>query len=503
MNIKKNKLTLALLLSALVLLSLTSSSLALPMTGLENELQQERQTVTVTTRAQGSTGEDVPLAGAEAWAQAAVEINNAPDNAVVTSVRVKYHVAYAEPSDLEVRLLTSGAEVSYTLWNRQHAEGGTLTQSTEEITAFQGVPVNGTWSLAVQGGGPEGYIDDFSIVVYYETAMPVLHVEGEGAPGTPIILRLPEGATPASLSPDTDDKPSDEGLLIAPLDVPPGATIIKTENFEGVFPNDLWNPHDNSSDGYERYWDDASCDACGGDWAMWPADGGANAISPCTPNNYPNNMYAWVEYGPFDLSDATDAGTEFTMWHDMEPYYDWVFFGVSSDGITYSGIFWDGYTPCTLYNITYSDWTGDSSVWVAWVFYSDYIVTDRGPWVDDIVIWKEGDPWDRCFRDTNYTTEYQFDLEGSIIRGQAVAPGSPYFPAPLTGYARGGYAYFTIAYRLEAGVRFYEIRTSNASGTTWGISNDTSDYYDPPHAAQLTRCSAAVSGLEGDSGANK
>jgi len=230
MNIKKNKLTLALLLSALVLLSLTSSSLALPMTGLENELQQERQTVTVTTRAQGSTGEDVPLAGAEGWAQALVEINNAPDNAVVTSVRVKYHVAYAEPSDLEVRLLTSGAEVSYTLWNRQHAEGGTLTQSTEEITAFQGVPVNGTWSLAVQGGGPEGYIDDFSIVVYYETEMPVLQVESEGPPGTPAFLRLPEGATPASPSLDEGEKPSAEGSSVVPQHVPTGATIIKTED---------------------------------------------------------------------------------------------------------------------------------------------------------------------------------------------------------------------------------------------------------------------------------
>lgn len=122
---------------------------------------------------------------------------------------------------------------------------------------------------------------------------------------------------------------------------------------------------------------------------MWPADGGANGVYPCTPNNYPNDMYSWVEYGPFDLSSALDAGTEYVMWHEIEPDYDWVFFGVSEDGINYTGIFWDGDAPCTLYNITYGDWVGDPSVWVAWVFYSDGSVTYDGPWVDDIVIWRD------------------------------------------------------------------------------------------------------------------
>jgi len=386
MNTERNKWNrkllppLAVLLTALLLLSLVMPSLGTRATGLANEARQASQTVTA--RAQGSTGEDVPLAGAEGWAQVSVEVSGAPDGAVVSSVRAKYHVVYPEASDLEVQLLTSGAEASYTLWNRESAEGTVLTQSTDEITAFRGAPVNSTWSLAVQGGGAEGYIDDFGVVVYYETDMPVLHVEGEGPPGTPGFLRLPEGATPASPPPDGDEKPSGEGSSVVPQHVPPGARIIKMEDFEGDFPNDLWRVYG------EPHWDDVGCDPCGGDWSAWPAAGGAGGIDPCAGNDYPNSMEAWMIYGPFDLSNAWDAGTEFTMWRDIEPDYDWVFFGVSADGTNFTGLLWDDYAPCTLYNITYSDWVGDPSVWVAWVFHSDSSVTEKGPWVDDIVIGK-------------------------------------------------------------------------------------------------------------------
>jgi len=374
----------------LALLSLLMTGGTIGAIGLASEAEQEWQTVV--GRALGSTGEDVPLVGAGGWARASVEVSNAPDDVVVSSVRVKYHV-FSEPSDLEVQLLTSGAETSYTLWNKQNAQDTVLAQSTEELFAFQGVPVNGTWSLAVRGGDAEGYIDDFSVVVYYEIEMPSLRIEGGVASGTPGFLRLPQDAAPAILSPDRDEMPDaavKAGSSVVPQEVPPGAIIIKTEDFEGSFPNE-WQVFDFSDDGHERYWDDASCDACGGDWAAWPADGGADAIWPCSPNDYPNNMYTWMIYGPFDLSDASNAGTEFGMWHNIETDYDWAFFGASDDGSNFGGWYFDGYNDCTLWSSYYADRVGDSSVWVAWAFYSDQIVTYEGPWVDDIVIWKEID----------------------------------------------------------------------------------------------------------------
>jgi len=430
MNTRKRKLSrnlvsaLTLLLTALILVGLglalkgASSTVA---TGLAKEAAKEFQTTT--GRAQGSTGEGVPLAGAEGWARTSVEIGGAPDDAAVSSVRVKYHV-FAEPGDLEVQLLTSGDEVSCTLWNKQSAEGDVLAQSTEALTAFRGMPVNGTWSLAVRGGNAEGYIDDFSIVVYYEAETPVLHMEGEGAPGMPGFLRLPEGAAPASPSSDRDEKTPEGGSSVVPQDVPPGATIIKTEDFEGSFPNE-WQVFDLSDDGYERYWDDASCDACGGDWAAWPADGGANGIWPCSPNDYPNNMYTLMIYGPFDLSDANDAGTEFVMWHDIEADYDWAFFGISDDGSNFGGWYFDGYDDCTVWNAYYSGYVGDPSVWVAWVFYSDSSFTFEGPWVDDIVVWKEN--WNDCatvkvdppeiFAEADYSFTVDVAVEDAIDLG--------------------------------------------------------------------------------------
>jgi hypothetical protein len=122
---------------------------------------------------------------------------------------------------------------------------------------------------------------------------------------------------------------------------------------------------------------------------MWPADGGANRAPVCSGADYPNDLNSWVVYGPFDLSDASQAGTEFVMWHEIEPSYDAVCFGVSENGTDFSVLCWDGYADCTLYDIPYTDYVGDPSVWVAWIFISDYSITYRGPWVDDVIIWKQ------------------------------------------------------------------------------------------------------------------
>jgi hypothetical protein len=370
-------------LTIVVLLSLAMPGLGIGAIGTEGKARQESQTITA--RAQGSTDEDVPLVGAEGWARASVEIGGAPEGAVVSSVRAKYRVVDVEPSDLTVELATSGTGESHTLWNRQSTEGTALAQSTDEVTAFQGALVNGTWTLSVQGGGPQGYIDDFSIVVYFETDMPVPQVEGEGMPGMPAFFRLPEDAVPAGPSPDEDDKSCvacEREPSVVPQDIPPGATIITTEDFEGVFPSPGWEVMD---------WDDFHCDPCGGDSGAWPAESWPGGVDPCAGDDYPNNLVAWMVYGPFDLSDAVDAGTEFVMRHEVEPDYDWVFFGVSEDGIDYTGMFWDGSSPCTLYNIAYAD-LGAPSVWMIWAFYSDSSITAPGPWVDDVVIWKNVSP---------------------------------------------------------------------------------------------------------------
>ena len=63
--------------------------------------------------------------------------------------------------------------------------------------------------------------------------------------------------------------------------------------------------------------------------------------------------------------------------------------------------------------------------------------------------------WPFCFKDTNYTPQYQVELSNGVIRGQAIGSDSS-FPAPITGYISGGVAYFAIAY-LNTNLRFYVI----------------------------------------------
>lgn len=93
-------------------------------------------------------------------------------------------------------------------------------------------------------------------------------------------------------------------------------------------------------------------------------------------------------YGPFDLSDAKTAETAFWLWRQIEVSYDYVFFGISSDGSSFSGYQWDGTAGWEEKRFGLNDHLGDSTVWVGWLFTSDNTIQYEGPWVDDIVIRK-------------------------------------------------------------------------------------------------------------------
>lgn len=70
-----------------------------------------------------------------------------------------------------------------------------------------------------------------------------------------------------------------------------GWSIIKTEDFEGVFPNTLWTVVDLSDDNYERMWDDDNYKPHLGSWAGWPARGGFTPPSQANPVPFP---YGWL-----------------------------------------------------------------------------------------------------------------------------------------------------------------------------------------------------------------
>jgi len=227
-----------------------------------------------------------------------------------------------------------------------------------------------------------------------QTPMPEIVSGGEDARPASHHLPVPvwELGTPAGVNKDEDKRvPTTSESPATPAD---WQTIVY-EGFEGVFPGSGWTLVDQSNDGYERLWDDESYRPYSGSWSAWPAGGGAHRLDPAS-NNYPPNMDSWMVYGPFDLSNATDAQAVFSLWRAIEPNYDYVFFGASPDGQSFSGAQWDGTVGWEVENINFVDienafgitLLGDSTVWVAWVFHSDNMVEDAGPFVDDITISK-------------------------------------------------------------------------------------------------------------------
>ena len=130
---------------------------------------------------------------------------------------------------------------------------------------------------------------------------------------------LPEHITPASAvfrgpipqnNPgDTDEKDTSSRALPGL----PGLETIMTEDFEGAFPNTLWNTFAQSG-ATDAYWDDISVRPNTGSWSAWCADEGSEQGPDGGP--YPDDMGAWMIYGPFDLSDATDVATlDFFYWN--------------------------------------------------------------------------------------------------------------------------------------------------------------------------------------------
>jgi hypothetical protein len=199
--------------------------------------------------------------------------------------------------------------------------------------------------------------------------------EGVGTP--PLDSTVPAGADPF--------KEAHEALPERPDAY---WTIPMSETFEGTFPNGLWSPFDNNgATGGEVYWDDDSFKPHVGSWSAWAANGGVNGVNPAV-SNYPNDMDSWLMYGPFDLSNCAAADFEFYYWNKSEPGYDFFGWGGSPNGSNLYGWQLSGDQATWNYvDFDLSPYLGDSSVWLGFIFRSDYIVTDIGAFVDDVTLW--------------------------------------------------------------------------------------------------------------------
>ena len=321
------------------------------------------------------------------WLQICLLDPLAPENTTVTHVHLKYLVEHPDPNQLEVRLRREDVGVEQVVWERGKTVGANELEKSGDLTTFHGVPSDGYWYLWIRDAVPgrSGWLKGASLAVEYAPVGP-LPVLLSGSAGRPTSRRLPVGVA-SSNSLDHDQKKTENERII-PLSVS-GWQEIKSETFEGVFPNVGWMLIDaNPNDGKEYLWDDDDYRRYGGYWAAWPANGGYDGYDPATNPHYPPNMTSWMIYGPFDLDDAKAAEVVFWLWRQIEVNYDRVFFGISPDGGTFYGWQWDGTADWQEMRFGLDSYLGDASVWVGWLFESDDSIQYEGPWVDDILIRK-------------------------------------------------------------------------------------------------------------------
>jgi hypothetical protein len=91
-------------------------------------------------------------------------------------------------------------------------------------------------------------------------------------------------------------------------------------------------------------------------------------------------------YAPFSLTDAVAAELAFDWWSDTEYWYDAFFGRASTDLEDYYGTIvtgnWASWTAGELLDLSdlpiLGNLLGRDQVWIAFVFGSDYSITDRG-----------------------------------------------------------------------------------------------------------------------------
>jgi hypothetical protein len=112
---------------------------------------------------------------------------------------------------------------------------------------------------------------------------------------------------------------------------------------------------------------------------------------PCG-SNYPTNVDTVLVYGPFSLQDAAAARLTFWTWSLTESGYDTCFFGASTDGDAFGGVWTSGQLDhwedreLDLSAVPYlGSLLGSPQVWIGFHFHSDCSATLSEGWFIDAV----------------------------------------------------------------------------------------------------------------------
>jgi hypothetical protein len=220
-------------------------------------------------------------------------------------------------------------------------------------------------------------------------------------PSTPQPTATATPTATRTLTPTSTGTPTNTPTPTA-TSTPPQWTTILSEDFEGDFP-DSWTVLDDKPDEQEYYWGKRSCRPFEGSYSGWAVGAGTDGQTLNCGGDYPVNAVSWMIYGPFSLSDATEAEMRLSIWVNTpaatSEQYDYVCWMASVDGSYFSGdCSWGnsgGWVEQVLDFSSVSGYSGSMigqhEVWVGLYFHSDSISTSdpsEGAYVDDILVRK-------------------------------------------------------------------------------------------------------------------
>lgn len=243
---------------------------------------------------------------------------------------------------------------------------------------------------------------------------PASLAEGPPPTGTPQLVK-----SSYPFPQDLADQPSSRAVMTIqrhldsppsqPSTVRPAAITINSgsgwqkivgQGFESTFPPSGWALFDSSStDGGQYYWGKRNCKPHFGGYSVWAGGGGSSGNSLACGQTYVNNLSTWLDYGPINLSQATDAEFQFDLWADIEGTgpntIDFFAWGASIDRNNYYPMYATAgqtgdWIPLHL-NLTnvpgLGNLAGRPEVYVGWLFESNESITKQGAFVDDMVVW--------------------------------------------------------------------------------------------------------------------
>jgi uncharacterized repeat protein (TIGR01451 family) len=318
-----------------------------------------------------------------------VQLQQYPDVSVVKRVVGGSDLVPGDPITFTLAIANSGGVVAANTVVTDVMPSEVLTPTFASTLAITETGViSYVWNVEPLGAGQSG------VITIYGWISPSL--ESDFSFKNTASISDPEDNTPGN---NTSSVTVGEQKVYLPLvlrnyPLPSGWVTVLSEDFEGSFPGSTWEVSDDDPDSGRYYWGKRDCRDNGGSFSAWSVGAGDTTLS--CGSNYPNDVFAWMIYGPFSLADATAAELTFDWWSDTEYDYDIFLWGASTNGAEYYGTGatgdWSSWTTGELLDLgavpILGNLLGEDQVWIAFVFSSDFSVTDRGSFVDNVLLRK-------------------------------------------------------------------------------------------------------------------